>query len=353
MSALFEVEGLHVVYESLGRVNRAVTDVSFSVGRGEVVGIVGESGSGKSTAALAALGLCRHGGRITAGSIKLDGSELLGLPPSRWREIRGGRLALVTQNPRGALSPVAHVGDQIAAVYRAHHAATKAVAEQEAIGLLRTVGINDPERRMRAFPHELSGGMAQRVVIAMALVARPEILIADEPTSGLDVTVQAQVLDDLREAASETGSSLLIVTQDLGIVANYCDRVYMMHAGEVMEESGVRTMFREPAGPATVALLAAQRRISSERVRISGFPVDGRNLPAGCWLEPRCPFADAEAGCATIHPELRQLGPDHRVRCHRSEIVRASSVRLFGGLDAEPHRGIDGEPHGTPNEADR
>jgi oligopeptide/dipeptide ABC transporter ATP-binding protein len=332
---LLQVSQLSVVYESLGRTNQAVSDVSFSVDRGEVVGIVGESGSGKSSAVLAVMGLTRQGARVSSGSVKLGGQELSGLGHGGWQAIRGARIGLVTQNPRGALSPVAQVGEQIGAVYRAHHKASRAEARERSIELLRGVGINDPERRMKAFPHELSGGMAQRVVIAMGLAGAPELLIADEPTSGLDVTVQAQVLDDLRQAASETGSSLLIVTQDLGIVANYCDRVYMMHAGEIVEHSEVRTMFRSPANPATLALLAAQRKILDEDVRLSGFAVDGRSLPPGCWLAPRCPFARAEAGCTIVHPQLEQLAPGQYVRCHRGATVRARSIELLGSSDTE------------------
>jgi oligopeptide/dipeptide ABC transporter ATP-binding protein len=332
---LLEVSQLSVVYESLGRTNRAVSDVSFSVDRGEVVGIVGESGSGKSSAVLAVLGLTRRGARVSSGSIRLDGQELSELSHGAWQAIRGARIGLVTQNPRGALSPVAQVGEQIGAVYRAHHKAGRAEARERSIELLRGVGINDPERRMKAFPHELSGGMAQRVVIAMGLAGAPELLIADEPTSGLDVTVQAQVLDDLRQAASETGSSLLIVTQDLGIVANYCDRVYMMHAGEIVEQSYVRAMFRSPANPATLALLAAQRKILNKDVRLSGFPVDGHTLPPGCWLAPRCPFAQAEAGCMTVHPRLAQIAPGQYVRCHRSATVRARAIKMLGVGDPE------------------
>lgn len=322
MSALLEVSGLSVEYRGIGAPNRALTDVSFSVAAGEVVGIVGESGSGKSTATLAVLGLTRRGGSITAGSVRLDGAELLDQPESRLRRIRGDDLALVTQNPRGALSPVQRVGEQITAVYRAHRDASAAEARERALTLLRLVGINDPERRLTAFPHELSGGMAQRVLIAMALACEPRVLLADEPTSGLDVTVQAQVLDDLRRAVEDAGSSLLLVTQDLGIVANYCDRVYLMHAGEVLEAAPTARFFAAPANPATLALLGAQRGVLADELRLSGFPVDGRRLPPGCRLHPRCPFARADAGCETEHPALAEVAPGHLTRCHRAATVR-------------------------------
>lgn len=330
MSPLLDVEHLSVSYNVLGRQIKAVNDVSFNVGRGEVVGIVGESGSGKSTATLAVLGLTKAGGTIDAGSVKLDGEEMLGLSNAAWREIRGARIGLVTQNPRGAMSPVSTVGEQIVAVYRAHHPqATKQQARQRAVELLRTVGINDPERRLDAFPHELSGGMAQRVIIAMALSCEPELLLADEPTSGLDVTVQAQVLDDLRHAAAETGSSMLLVTQDLGIVANYCDRVYLLYAGEVLEHAPTVELFRRPASPASVALLSAQRRLNEGGTRLEGFGVDLAKLPSGCWLHPRCHFARDEAGCRSVHPELVPRGGGHQVRCHRADEVVAFSQRLL------------------------
>jgi oligopeptide/dipeptide ABC transporter ATP-binding protein len=324
--SLLSVENLSVEYPALGGADKAVSDVSFHVDKGEVVGIVGESGSGKSSATLAVLGLTRGTGQITQGSVKLDDRELLGLSDAQWREVRGARIGLVTQNPRGALSPISRVGDQISAVYRAHRGGTEEQARARAIHLLRTVGINDAERRMEAYPHELSGGMAQRIVIAMGLSCEPELLLADEPTSGLDVTVQAQVLDDLRRAVSDTGSSLLIVSQDLGIVANYCDRVYMMHAGEVLEQAPVARFFAEPASPATVALLAAQRKLDIAEIKLHGFPASGRNLPAGCWLHPRCPFALAEAGCMTVHPELQPVTAGHEVRCHRKDDVRTAAA---------------------------
>jgi oligopeptide/dipeptide ABC transporter ATP-binding protein len=273
---------------------------------------------------LATLGLTRHGGEIVAGQVLLEGKNLLKASEDEWRSIRGSRIGLVTQNPRAALNPVRRVGDQIASVYRAHRQTSEDEANQRALELLRMVGINDPERRIRAFPHELSGGMAQRALIAMALACTPELLLADEPTSGLDVTVQAQVLDDLRLAAAEVGSSLLLVTQDLGIVANYCDRVYLLHAGEVVEEATVDRFFATPSHPASAALLAAQRGLVDSGFRLTGFPVDGRRLPSGCWLHPRCPFADEPAGCMSTHPELVRIAPDHLSRCHRRAVVEAA-----------------------------
>lgn len=330
--ALLEVENLNIEYVSVGARNRAVNDFSFSCEAGEVVGIVGESGSGKSTAILGILGLTRAGAEITSGSVRLDDRELLGLSATEWGRIRGAQIGLITQNPRGALNPVLRVGRQISTVYRAHNPDVSAdAARDRAIELLEIVGINDPERRLEAFPHELSGGMAQRVLIAMSLSCTPKLLLADEPTSGLDVTVQAQVLDDLRDAAQEVGSSMILVTQDLGIVANYCDRIYQLHAGESVEQAPTTEFFRRPAHPASAALLMAQRGAEADRFKLRGFPIDGRRLPSGCTMHPRCPFAEEAAGCMTNHPDLVQVGPDHVSRCHRHEEVQGVMERLLRG----------------------
>lgn len=334
MSSILEVSDLSVEYEEVGQITRGVNSVSFHAGAGEIVGIVGESGSGKSTAVLALLGLTRPGGRITGGSVRFRGRDLLGLSERDWRDVRGGEIALVPQNPRGALNPVLRVGAQLVAAYRAHREATPEAARLRALELLRAVGINDPERRFEAWPHELSGGMAQRVVIAMALACEPTLLVADEPTSGLDVTVQAQVLNDLHRAARSVGSALLIITQDLGIVANYCDRVYVMHAGEIVESAEVATLFATPAHPSTVALLLAQRKVRDRAFQLRGLPVDGRNLPSGCYLSPRCPFAEGSAGCFASHPDLEPIGDGHEVRCYRHAEVRAALQR--GGADSVP-----------------
>lgn len=337
MSTILEVSGLSVEYESVGQVNRSVNDISFRAEAGEIVGIVGESGSGKSTATLALLGLTRSGGRITDGSVRFRDRELLSLSEREWREVRGGEIALVPQNPRGALNPVLKVGAQLVAAYRAHREASSAEARQRALELLRAVGINDPERRFDAWPHELSGGMAQRIVIAMALACEPTLLVADEPTSGLDVTVQAQVLNDLHRAARSVGSALLIITQDLGIVANYCDRVYVMHAGEVVESAAVNDLFAAPTHPSTVALLLAQRKARDRALQLHGLPVDGRRLPSGCYLSPRCPLAEESAGCFATHPELETIGAGHDVRCHRRADVREALRRASAESNPADH----------------
>jgi peptide/nickel transport system ATP-binding protein len=339
---LLEVNGLSVEFTSAEKVSRVVNDMTFSAAQGEFVGIVGESGSGKSTAVLATLGLVRTGGRIISGSVKFNGQELIGLSERELRSIRGAQIGLVMQNPRAALNPVTRVGDQISLVYRTHTGVDKDQARHRSLELLAMVGINDPERRLRSFPHELSGGMAQRVLLAMALACKPTLLIADEPTSGLDVTIQAQVLDDLRRAATELGSSALIVSQDLRIIANYCDRVYAMHAGEVVEEGSVLDFFEHPSHPVSLALLAAQSGVDTTDIRLRGFPVDPRQLPRGCWLHRRCPFADEAAGCASDHPALLQVADSHAARCHRAHDVHISAQALLDERSGTPNTGAGG-----------
>ena len=321
---VLRVRDLTVNYQPLGSESyEAVSSLSFDVAAGSITGIVGESGSGKSTASLALLGLTRGTGRITGGSVSFLGQDLLTLNDSQLQRIRGREIGLVTQQPRASLSPVVRIGDQIATMYRAHSRGTsKAEGRSRALDLLRLVGINDPERRYNAFPEQLSGGMAQRVVIAMALSCGPRLLIADEPTSGLDVTVQAQILDDLMTSARTLGTGLVMVTQDLSIVANYCDQVVLLHAGEAVEQAPVDTFFDDPCCPASVTLLAAQRRETGSMLRLKGSPVDPRSKSTGCWLAPRCPFADADAGCLSTHPPLAEVGPNHHVRCLRVDAVR-------------------------------
>jgi peptide/nickel transport system ATP-binding protein len=348
---MLSVENLSVEYPGIGGTNHAVNGMSFEIDRGEIVGVVGESGSGKSTAMLAVLGLVRSPGRITGGRVRLDDILLSGLSERDWRLIRGERIALVPQNPRGALSPVTPIGNQISDVYRAHRRqAGRSDSWERGVELLTALGINDPARRMHSFPHELSGGMVQRVVIAMGLAREPELLIADEPTSGLDATVQAQVLDDMRKAVAGTGSALLIITQDLAIVANYCARVYMMHAGEVIESAPTAKLFAAPASPASLALIAAQRNIAPNPIRLKGFAAAGQNVPAACLLEPRCPFSDQRAMCRSTHPALVKIGDGHQVRCHRHETVQMAARAVLDDelRDTQPHHPAPMTPERPP-----
>jgi oligopeptide/dipeptide ABC transporter ATP-binding protein len=315
---MLKVANLSVDYSSGDQATHALVDASFVINQGEIVGFVGESGSGKSTAALAVLGIVRGRGRIVEGTVEFEGRELLKLSEDGWRTFRGRQIGLVTQQPRAALNPVMRVGTQMVRMYRAHSDASEREGRARVLDLLRLVGINDPERRLDAYPHELSGGMAQRVLIATALSASPKLLIADEPTSGLDATVQVGVLDDLRKAASEVGSSVMLVTHDLGIVANYCDRVYVLEAGEIVEECPVAPLFDSPAHPASISLLASQSDLRGA-FRLRGRPPDRVRLPSGCFVHKRCPLADPESGCMTIHPKLYSVNDDHRSRCHRFE----------------------------------
>jgi oligopeptide/dipeptide ABC transporter ATP-binding protein len=327
----FEVSGLSVEYTTLNDMSRAVNDVYLSADRGEVVGIVGESGCGKSTLALALLGLTRRNARIMAGSVSLDGQALVGgggLSDKLLRHVRGRRIGLITQNARSSLNPTVRIGKQIATVYATHTGEKGARARAAAIAALRLVGINDPERRFDAYPHELSGGMAQRAVIAMAIVCRPDVVIADEATSRLDVTIQAQILDDLQRSVQEVGSSLVLITQDLGVIANYADRLYVMNAGEIVETAPTPVLFETPGHPASVSLLESQLDLSEQGLRLRGLPVDGRALPEGCWLQARCPFMDVQSGCRTVHPELSDVGAGHQARCHRASVVVSRAAEL-------------------------
>jgi len=256
---------------------------------------------------------------------------LLQLDEPALRTIRGVHISLIGTNPRSKLNPLLRVGRQIADVIRAHRELSRQAAVLEATALLKTVGINDPERRARAYPHELSGGMAQRVLIAMALAGSPRLLIADEATNGLDVTVQRQVLDLIREKVAERQSSALVITHDLGIVAQYCQRVAIIYAGQIVEEAPVAELFLNPRHPYTISLLASARAASRQEARLAlvGARPDLRHLPDACLLHPRCPFADDRS--RTVAPAMEELAPGHRVRCHRAteslrEMVDAASA---------------------------
>ena len=271
--ALLSVRDLRVGYEVPGGLVTPVAGASFEVREREVVGLVGDAGSGKSTTALALLGLARAPGRILGGTVRFDGRDLLSLPDEEIRRIRGREIGIIVQNPRAALNPMLRVGRQIGHAYRAHNRASEAEARLQAVEMLRLVGINDPERRVGAYAHELSGGMAQRALIAMAVSSGPRLLIADEPTSGLDVTIQAQFLDEMWTTVQRTRSSMLLITQELGVIANYCDRVLVLHEGRIVEDAPVRQFFDAPEHPYSREVLGFYRnRAADYPPQVSGAP---------------------------------------------------------------------------------
>jgi ABC-type dipeptide/oligopeptide/nickel transport system ATPase component len=269
---LLEVRDLETHFSSDGGVVKAVDGVNLAVRRGEVLGLVGESGCGKSATALSIMRLVDRPGRVVGGSITLDGIDLLTLPESKMVRIRGNRIAMIFQQPQSSLDPVFRVGDHVVEAIRAHRAMAKPAAWQQTVELLRLVGIPDAERRAMAYPHELSGGMAQRVMIAIALACAPDLLIADEPTTALDVTIQEQILDLLRGLRSKLGMAILLITHDLGVIAEMADRVAVMYAGRIVEETDVRTLFFEPMHPYTRGLIGSMPSLDDVKERLEIIP---------------------------------------------------------------------------------
>ena len=316
--ALLDIRNLRTYFYTGAGVARAVDGVSLLIERQETVGLVGESGCGKSVTALSILRLIQPPGRIESeSSLTFDGRDLLTLPEREMRSIRGNRIAMVFQEPMTALNPVFTVGDQIAEVARVHAGASRRVAWERAVEMLQLTGIPDPEQRAREYPHQLSGGMRQRVVIAMALVMSPVLLIADEPTTALDVTIQAQILELLADLQARLGMSILLITHDLGVVAEVVSRVIVMYAGEVVEEAPVDQLFRRPHHPYTEGLLHAMPRLGQERERLAVIPgtvPPPTAWPAGCRFRDRCPYAWER--CAVEHPPLYTLSAGHVSRCH-------------------------------------
>jgi peptide/nickel transport system ATP-binding protein len=317
---LLEVRGLRTSFDTRHGSVRAVTGVDFHVDRGEILGLVGESGCGKSVTSLSILRLVAKPGVVEAGEVIFDGRDLLKLDDSELRKVRGDRIAMIFQQPQGSLNPVMDVGDQIGEVLELHRGMKRAAARDRALELMRKVGIPDPERRLKNYPHEMSGGMAQRVMIAMALACEPELLIADEPTTALDVTIQAQILDLMRTLQKETGTAIILITHDLGVVAEMADRVAVMYAGEIVEQADVRSLFRSPQHPYTRGLIGAvpvPGVLLDELAVIPGSVPNLISLPEGCRFAPRCTARiDHNNVLATdLHPELREALPGHDVRC--------------------------------------
>jgi oligopeptide/dipeptide ABC transporter ATP-binding protein len=319
--ALLDVENVRVDY---GR-GPVLRDVSLRVERGDVVGLVGESGCGKTTLGLSILGLLPEQARLS-GKIVFEGDDLVAMPARQKRRLLGDRVSTVPQSSMSSLDPVYTVGDQMIETFRVHRNLSRTEARALAIEWLRQVGVPAPERRMRAYPHELSGGMRQRVAIASALALDPALLVADEPTSALDVSIQAQILRLLRTLISEHAGGVILITHDLGVVAQLCDRVAVMYAGEVVEEAPVETLFAEPAHPYTRALLEAHpgRMGPGERLTtIPGIVPDPAALPAGCAFRPRCPIV---APGSELPPPWVEVGPGHRVRCALYDPARKEAV---------------------------
>ncbi len=317
---LLEVKGLRTSFFTRDGVVRAVDGIDFHVDRGEIMGLVGESGCGKSVTSLSILRLVARPGRIEAGEILFDGQDLLKLKDDDMRKIRGDRISMIFQQPTSSLNPVWDVGRQIEEVLRIHRGMKGKVARSRAAELLRMVGIPDPERRLKSFPHEMSGGMAQRVMIAMALACEPELLIADEPTTALDVTIQAQILDLMRNLRDETGTAIVLITHDLGVVAEMCDRIAVMYAGEIVEQTDVVSLFRRPLHPYTQGLIGSIPVVGAVRDELAVIPGNVPNLidlPKGCRFAPRCQARiEHDVAIATeVHPSLLPVASGHDVRC--------------------------------------
>jgi len=345
--ALLTVSDLRTYFYTSAGVARAVDGVSFTIGAGETLGIVGESGCGKSVTALSILRLVQQPGRIEPGSrIMFENQDLLQLDDAGIRRVRGNRIAMIFQEPMTALNPVFTVGDQIAEVARVHASASRRAAWDRAVEMLTMVGIPAPAERASQYPHQLSGGMRQRVLIAMALIMNPALVIADEPTTALDVTIQAQILELLADLQQRLGTSIAMITHDLGVIAEVASRVVVMYGGEVVEEARVETLFTEPHHPYTEGLLHAMPRVGRRRERLAVIPGSvppPTAWPTGCRFRDRCSYAWDR--CAREHPPLYQIGVGHVSRCHladepkRRAAARATTRSSPAGTVAAPGGG--------------
>ena len=322
MTSLLEVRSLRTYFRTDEGEFPAVDGVSFSVEAGRTLAIVGESGCGKSVTSLSIMGLVPNPpGRIAGGSVRFEGRELIGLPKRDLQALRGNGMAMIFQEPMSSLNPVFTIGEQIVEGLLRHRRISRAEATERAMAMLRKVRIPAPEQRFHEHPHKLSGGMRQRVMIAMALACEPRLLIADEPTTALDVTIQAQILALMRELQRETGTAIILITHDLGVVAEVADEVVVMYAGRIVEQAPVQTLFDEPQHPYTIGLLGSIPRLDGERTRLAS--IEGQvpsplRRPSGCSFADRCPFADAQ--CRTVVPELREVGLQHRSACWKAPL---------------------------------
>ena len=322
MAGLLEVRGLRTHFASERGEVRAVDGVDFRLERGRTLGIVGESGCGKSVTALSIMGLVpQPPGRIAGGEVRFEGEDLLQAPVQRLRDLRGDKLSMIFQEPMTSLNPAFTVGDQVSEALLRHKKIGKSEAKTQAVEMLRKVRIPSPELRARDYPHQLSGGMRQRVMIAMALACNPQLLIADEPTTALDVTIQAQILDLMRTLRAELGTAIILITHDLGVIAELADDVAVMYAGKVVERCAVERLFSEPQHPYTVGLLGSIPRLHLEQKRLSaieGIVPDAAAFPAGCRFHPRCPFAVER--CRNEIPPLMEISPNHSAACWRAPL---------------------------------
>ena len=314
--ALLEVRDLHTVFTTPAGKVQAVNGVTFDLDRGEVLGVVGESGSGKSVTAYSILQILEKNGRIASGSIKFDGQELVGASTKQLKEIRGNRISIIFQDPMTSLNPTYTIGHQLTEVITLHTNRSRSQAIVRAVEMLKLVNVSEPERRMRQYPHELSGGMRQRVMIAMALACEPDILIADEPTTALDVTIQAQILELMQKLQKELDMAIIMITHDLGVVAQMCDRVIVMYAGSVCETGTVEDIFYRPSHSYTKGLLKSVpsgTEENDELTPIPGTPIDLLNIPSGCPFSPRC--EDAMKVCLRQYCPWITVGEGHGATC--------------------------------------
>jgi oligopeptide/dipeptide ABC transporter ATP-binding protein len=330
LSQLLEVRDLRTSFFIRSGELRVIDGVDLEIEESEIVGLVGETGSGKSVTAASIIGLIKKPGRVVGGEVLWRGRDLLALPAQTLeREVRGKEISMIFQNPRESLNPVIRVGRQITQVLELKRGMKTDEARAEAVRLLESVHISDPEQRLRAYPHELSGGMAQRIMIALALSARPRLLIADEPTTGLDVTTQYQIVELMRELRASTGMAILLITHDLALTAELCDRLAVLYAGRMAEVGPLENLIRTPRHPYTNALLQSRPHVgmTGDIPAIPGSVADLMRPPSGCRFHPRCP--NQVAVCSQLQPQLRTMPPDQKAACHNPVALR-EEVALSG-----------------------
>ena len=328
--ALLDVKELSVHFGDKNTPFKAVDRISYQVAQGEVLGIVGESGSGKSVSSLAIMGLIDHPGRVSAESLQFENTNLLTLASKAKRQLIGADVAMIFQDPMTSLNPAYTVGFQIMEALKTHEGGTKKARKDRTLELLRLVGIPDPESRIDVYPHQLSGGMSQRVMIAMAIACRPKLLIADEPTTALDVTIQAQIMELLLELQKKECMSLILITHDLALVAEAADRIIVMYSGQIVEEGTAKDIFREPKHPYTQALLRSLPEFAEGKSRLESLQgvVPGKyDRPTGCLLNPRCPYATEY--CRQVEPQLHHIG-SRKVKCHTPLNEQGNPVEYQG-----------------------